>query len=164
MKMGRGRKKRKKGKGKSYHYKRYKMKKRKKGKRRASMGRSSYLKIRPRLKARRRGSRVFLVDSRGRVKGSFRTNKSGAMTRSAAKKRFNRYGTKSSRHADFRKTAKRTYRLRSSKRARKGQAKWFLAPNKYDIQGVDTKMGKKKSRKRSSRRSSSIGRRRSRSM
>ena len=163
MRMGKRRKKRKKGKGKSYHYKRYKMKKRKKG-RKASMGRSSYLKIRPRLKARRRGSRVFLVDSRGRVKGSFRTNKSGAMTRTTAKKRLNRYGTKSSRHADFRKTAKRTYRLRSSKRARKGQAKWFLAPNKYDIQGVDTEMGKKKSRKRSSRRSRSIGRSRSRSM
>ena len=164
MRMGR-RKKRKKGKRKSYHYKRYKMrkKKRKKG-RKAAMGRSRYLKIRPRLKARRRGSRVFLVDSRGRTKGSFRTNKRGAMTRSAAKKRFNRYGSKASRRADFRKTARRTYRLRSTRRARKGQARWFLSPNQYDIRGVDTKMRERKPKKRSSRRSRSMGRRRSRRM
>lgn len=119
--------------------------------------------LKGKIRARKRGQRIYMVDSRGRVRGSFRTNKRGAMTRGAARRRFNRFGTKRSRRRDRRRTARNTYHLRSNRRNRRGQAKWFIRPNEYDIKGIDTKMGKKRSgRKRS--RSRAYGRKRSRSM
>ena len=140
-----------------------------KSKRKAKMGRrGKVFHIRPRLKAKRRGRKVYLVDSRGRVRGSFATSRRGSMTRRAAKRRFKRFGSKRSRAADYRQTARRTYRLRSNRRNRRGQGKWFLRPNEYDIRGIDTKMGKKKTRTRKTtrkrRRRSAMGRSRSRRM
>lgn len=139
----------------------YKM--RKARRRRRRRGRRPVLRVRARMTARRRGGRMFLVDSRGRVRGSFKVGRRGVMRRSAARRRFSRFESKRSRKADFRRTARRTYRLRSDRRNRRGQAKWFISPNRYDIRGIDTRMGRKK-RKRRSKRRRSMGRRRSRSM
>ena len=139
---------------------------RKKRRRVKPASRSRMFKVNSSMSTRRTKRRVYIVDARGRVRGSFKTTKSGTMTKGAARKRFNTFGSKSSRTRDKGRRARNVYSLRANKRNRRGQAKWYLRPDQSDIRGIDTKMGRKRSgkKRKGGRRSRSIGRSRSRSV
>ena len=142
-------------------------------KRRRKVKKSRRMRTRPffsvssRLRTRQKGRRAYVVDGRGRVKGSFETDENGAMTRKAARKRF-LLQSKRSQEFDLGRNANKVTTLRGDKTSKRAQAHWFLNPSRSDIRTIDTRKGssprrlkpRKRSKRKSSRRSS-MGRTRS---